>query len=92
MALRVNEIVYLYWHPEQRSKPRNPHDGNDRNGFLYPLNLVMHGWKEHKVTGVYPDPVTLAKRIKPGFVADIDYFNELIERGKPSDPPDERPR
>jgi hypothetical protein len=54
---------------------------------MYPFNLVMHGWKEWKATGRYPDPVELAKRIKPNFVADIDNLERLVESGRPKPPP-----
>ena len=78
------DTVYYYWHSTEAPKPSKE---TDRGGFRHPFQLVLYGWKEHKATGRYPDPEELARRIKPNFVADIDYFNELIERGRPT-PPD----
>jgi hypothetical protein len=73
-------IIYYYWHPEQT--PQKSRE-EDRGGFWYPFKLVLIGWREWKSTGRYPDPEELAKRIKPRFVDDINYLDELIERGKP---------
>ena len=47
----------------------------------------MHGWKEYKATGRYPDREELANRINSSFVADIDYLDGLIEQSKPDPPP-----
>lgn len=75
----MDTIHYMH-HPEQIPvKPREL----ERNGFAFPFNLVVLGYSEFRSTGRYPNPLELAKRINPQFVADINYLSELIDRAKP---------
>lgn len=76
------DTVYFYWHPDE-AKAKGVKE--DRGGFYTPsLTLIAAGWEVKKHTGQYPDPEDLAKRMNTRFKLDIDYFDELIERGRPA--------
>jgi hypothetical protein len=83
------EITYFYHHPEKRLvKPPD----EERGGFYNPLGLVIEGWQEWKATGVRPDPEELARRLNTRWKGDLDYFDEMIQRTRPTKPDaDEKP-
>lgn len=76
------DIIHYYWHPE--SIPVKPRE-EDRGGFYFPLELVIEGWRERDKTGRTPHPKELSGRLVKRWVDDLNYFAELLERGKPKD-------
>lgn len=76
------DTVYFYWNPDQI--PQKSRE-DDRGGFHFPFQLVMAGWHEWQKTGRIPHPKELEARMNVHWVADLQYFGELIERGKPKE-------
>jgi hypothetical protein len=83
---RLFDVVYYYHHPDEAPTPTQE---TDRGGFYHPFELVSAGWVEWKRTGVLPDPEDLARRLNRRWTGDLEYFDSLIESGRPKPPPDD---
>ncbi len=81
------DTIYYYHRPEMIPKPVQ---AEDRGGFYHPFDLVVEGWGEWKKTGVVPDPEELAKRINRRWKGDLQYFDTLIENGRPKPDPNKQ--
>jgi len=74
--------VYLYHHSDKTPVAKRE---DDRAGFYYPFDLVVSGWSEWQKTGRIPHPKELSDRLVIRWRDDLNYFGELIERGRPKD-------